>query len=130
MQHEAAVLRSLIPPLAALAFLSIGAGAAIAPEALAVNYGIPIEDDAGRAYVRGLGARDAVLGILIAQFLRSRNREALAATLGVSALVGASDFIAVLRARGVEAAGSLAIHAAGTIGLLVAAGLIATESAA
>ena len=127
MQHEAAVTRSLFPSLVALAFAGIGVGAAIAPEALAGNFGIPIDDDAGRAYVRGLGARDAVIGILIAIFLASRNRSALATTLFVSSLLGASDFAIVLRARGGDAAGSLAIHASGTLALLVVGALVATD---
>jgi hypothetical protein len=130
MQHEAAVNRSLFPALAAFAFLSIGAGAALAPEALATNFGIPIDDDAGRVYVRSLGARDAVVGILIGAFLASRNRPALATTLGVSALLGVSDFALVMRARGTGATGSLAIHAVGTIGLLLASALVATDSEA
>jgi hypothetical protein len=117
------VIRSSIAWLAALAFIGIGVGATFAPEALAENFGIPIEDDAGRAYVRGLGSRDAILGILITIFLAKKNHRALATTLGVSALAGVSDFTAVLQARGSDAAGSLAIHAAGAAGLLTASAL-------
>jgi hypothetical protein len=119
------MLASLLASLAALAFGAIGAGAALAPEKLSANFGIPVEDAAGRAYVRGLGARDAIVGMLIATFLASRNRPALAATLGIAALAGVSDFVVVFRERGSSAAGSLAIHASGTIGLLFVAGLVA-----
>jgi len=121
------VLRSVIASLAALSFVGIGIGAAFAPEALADNYGIPIEDDTGRAYVRALGARDAILGILIAGFLASRNYQALSSTLGFSAIAGASDFALVLGMRGRSAPSSLAIHATGTFGLLYAATLFASE---
>jgi hypothetical protein len=117
------VVRSSLAWLAALSFIGIGIGAAFAPEALAENFGIPIEDDVARAYVRGVGTRDAILGILIASFLATNNRRALATTLGASALAGVTDFATVLHARGGAAAGNLAIHAVGTAGLLTASAL-------
>jgi hypothetical protein len=117
------VIRSSLAWLAALSFIFVGVGAAFAPEALAENFGIPIEDDVARAYVRGVGSRDAILGILIATFLVTRNYRALATTLGVGALAGVTDFATVIAERGSAAAGSLAIHAAGTAGLLAASAL-------
>lgn len=105
--------------LVALSFLALGAGACVAPGKLAENYGFPSDDPTVHAYVRSLGARDAVLGLLLLTFLRSNDRSALRATVGLSALAGASDFAIVSTARGFAAPGSLAIHGFGTIGLLV-----------
>ena len=108
----------------AASFLALGAGAFAAPRALAENYGIPLTDDAALAYVRGLGARDAVLGFIIIALLVRREHSALATTVGFSALVGASDFALVVAARRGDAPSSLAIHGIGTLGLLAVSGLV------
>ncbi len=118
--------RSLLPWLVAIAFVSLGVGSAVAPEALAENYGLPIEDGTGRAYIRSLGARDAVIGLLVAYFLRSGNRTAVTATLAISTLAGFTDFAVVKSTRGDDApSSSLAIHFFGTLGLLFTAALSA-----
>ncbi len=109
---------------AALAFLSLGAGALAAPRALAANYGIPVEGPDQIAYLRAVGARDAVLGLLIAAFLARHEPGPLAVTLALSSLAGASDFTLVARARGRSAPLSLAIHGTGTLGLLAIAALV------
>jgi hypothetical protein len=110
-------MRVLLSSLVAGAFLSLGAGALFAPRALSKNFGLPVDDDAGSAYVGSLGARDAVLGLLIWRFLATGNRAALEATLGFSTLAGASDFFLVARTRGWAAAPNLVIHGGGTLGL-------------
>ncbi len=113
--------RSVGPFLAgcvAASFLGLGAGALFAPHALAENYGLPVDDATGFGYVRALGARDAILGLLTIAFLVQRNRRALATTIGLSALVGASDFAIIASTRGTAVPLSLAIHGTGTIGLL------------
>jgi hypothetical protein len=111
-------MRGVLAPLVAGAFLGLGAGALVAPRALSRNFGLPVDDTAGFAYVGSLGARDAVLGLLILTFWYTENRAALEATLGISALAGASDFVLVSRARGAAAAPNLLLHGGGTIGLL------------
>ncbi|GAC1545975.1 MAG: hypothetical protein NVS3B16_16040 [Vulcanimicrobiaceae bacterium] len=115
---------SLFSALAALSFLSLAAGAFVAPTALAENYGLPVENDAARAYVRALGARDGVLGLLVITFLIAKARRPLGATVGLSALVGASDFAIVYTTRGLDAKKNLAIHGVGTVGLLAVWGLV------
>jgi hypothetical protein len=112
------VIGSLLATCVALSYLGLGAGAALAPLRLAEGYGLPVESQTGIAYVRALGARDAVLGLLVLWFAASRKRDALSATIALSALVGASDFAIVLRSRGAGAPTSLAIHGGGTLGLL------------
>ena len=112
--------------LVALSFLALGAGAYAAPGKLAENYGLPTDDPIAHGYVRGLGARDAVLGLLVLTFLIAKTRGALGATVALSALVGASDFAIVYAARGTTAKSSLAIHGVGTVGLLAVWGLIRT----
>jgi len=113
--------RSVGPVLAgcvAASFLGLGAGALFAPRALAENYGLPVDEPKGIGYVRALGARDAILGLLTVAFLVQRDHRALATTVGLSALVGASDFAVIASTRGTEAPLSLAIHGTGTVGLL------------
>jgi len=108
----------------ALAFLGVGAAAAFAPKTLAKNYGIPTVDEAAFAYIRAVGARDAVLGLIVFALAATRDFDALALALALCALAGAADFSIVLGARGLAARTSLTIHGAGTIGLVVAALLV------
>ena len=112
------LLGSLGATLVAISFLGLGAGSLAAPHALAENYGLPVEDETGIAYVRAVGMRDAVLGLVLLAFLVRREREPLAIVVGLSALVGASDFTIVGTRRGAAAPRSLAIHGTGTIGLI------------
>jgi hypothetical protein len=111
-------MRALLAPLVACAFLGLGAGALVAPRALSRNFGLPVDDAAGAAYVGSLGARDAVLGLLVLTFWYTENRAALEATVGFSAIAGASDFVLVSRVRGTAAAPNLLLHGGGTLGLL------------
>ena len=113
--------------MVAASFLGLGAGAAFAPQALSENYGLPVTNATALAYVRALGARDAVLGALVLWFLATRDRDALAATVALSALAGASDFAIVLGARGPAAAKNLAIHGGGTLGLVTVWQLLRAE---
>jgi hypothetical protein len=118
------VIGSTLSVCAALAFFGLGAGALAAPRELAKNYGIAVEGADQIAYLRAVGARDAVLGLLLAAFIARRERGPLAVTLALSALAGASDFALVAAARGRSAAPSLMIHGGGTIGLLALAALV------
>lgn len=118
------MIGSVLSALVALSFLGLGAGSFFAPAALAENYGLPATDATTHAYVRGLGARDAVLGLLVLTFLIAKARGSLGATVALSALVGASDFAIVYSARGLAAKKNLAIHGVGTVGLLVVWGLV------
>jgi hypothetical protein len=118
------VIGSIFSALVAISFLALGAGAYAAPAKLSENYGLPSTDPAAHGFVRALGARDAVLGLIILTFLIAKDRGALGATVALSALVGASDFAIVYAARGKTAKSSLAIHGIGTIGLLVVWALI------
>jgi hypothetical protein len=118
------VIGSALSVCAALAFLGVGSGAVAAPRALAQNYGIAVDGADQIAYVRAVGARDAILGLLILAFLARRERGPLAVTLALSAIAGASDFSLVAAARGRSAPLSLAIHGSGTVGLLAIAGFV------
>ncbi len=118
------MIGSILSVFVALSFLALGAGAYAAPAKLAENYGLPSADPTVHGYVRALGARDAVLGLIILTFLIAKSRGALGATVALSALVGASDFLIVYNARGTSAKSSLAIHGVGTVGLVAVWGLI------
>ncbi len=113
------MIGSTLSTLVALAFVGLGAGSFVAPHALAKNYGLPISDATGVAYVRALGMRDLVLGLLVGAFLVARvPRGVLGITIALCALVGAGDFTLVATTSGANRKG-LPIHGAGTAGLIV-----------
>jgi hypothetical protein len=102
----------------ALCLIGIGAGALAAPRAASRQFGIPAENAAERAFVRAMGVRDLVLGVLLLLLAGSERRELIAWGLIASALVAAVDF-ALTSAAGARAPARL-LHAAGGLGLVVA----------
>ncbi len=121
---EDRVIGSVLSALAALSFLGLGAGSLMAPGTLAENYGLPVRDETAFAFVRAVGARDAVLGLIVLTFLFSKARGPLGATVALAALIGASDFAIVYTTRGLAAKKNLAIHGLGTVGSLAVWSLV------
>jgi hypothetical protein len=122
------VIGSALCALVSLAFVSLGIGSYVAPRTLAENYGLPVSDDTGIAYLRAVGTRDLVLGLLVGTFVRAaESRGALRATIAVSTLVAIGDFSIVFAARGLGAKGALAIHGSGVAGLALIGVLLARE---
>jgi hypothetical protein len=116
---------SLLSILSIASLFGVGIGATFAPEALAKNYGLALAegDDAGRGFVRALGARDAIIGaIALASVLRG-DRDGVRRTLGITTFLAVADFTIVARARGLDAWTSLAIHGSGIVGLALAAAI-------
>lgn len=119
MASKSGVIGSTLSALVALAFVTLGAGSFVAPRALAGNYGLPVSDDTGVAYVRALGVRDLVLGLLTGAFLLARvPRGVLGVTVAFCALVGAGDFTLVATTPTANRK-CLPIHGFGTVGLVV-----------
>jgi hypothetical protein len=94
-----------------------------------VQYGLRTVDEYALGFVRALGARDLVLGLIIAALTAAGDRRALSIALAICAIAGAADFLIVLRRRTRSGEDnpirSLAVHAFGTLALLAAAGLVA-----
>lgn len=122
------MIGSALSALVALAFVTLGIGSYVAPKSLAENYGLPITSDTEIAYLRALGTRDLVLGLLVARFLLApESRRALRSTIAVSAIVAAADFSAVYGVRRGAAKQALAIHGTGIVGLLLISELLARD---
>lgn len=116
----------------ALALIGIGVGALLAPHTSAGQYGIAVADPRALAYLRAMGVRDLVLGIVLALMMAAGSTPLLAASVAACALVALADFALVLAdpapasavpvvPRGLP----LALHAGGAIGLVVTALLVA-----
>ena len=114
---------SLLSTIAIVSLFGVGIGAAFAPETLAKNYGLPLDegDDSGVGFVRALGARDATIGAIALGFALRGDRDAVRRTLGITTFLALADFTIVARARGLDAWTSLLIHGSGVVGLLMAA---------
>ncbi len=122
------MIGSALSAVVALAFIALGIGSYVAPKSLAKNYGLPISSGSEIAYLRALGTRDLVLGLLVGRFLLAAEmRPALRSTIAVSAIVAAADFTAVLGVRGGTAKQALAIHGSGIVGLLFIRALLARD---
>ena len=122
------MIGSALSALVALAFIALGIGSYVAPKKLAENYGLPISSATEIAYLRALGTRDLVLGLLVARFLlAAESRGALRSTIAVSAIVAAADFSAVFGVRRAAAKQALAIHGSGIVGLLLIRELLARD---
>jgi hypothetical protein len=114
------VIGHLLAYAAAAAFIGIGLGALLAPATSSQQYGLATEDATALAFVRALGVRDLVLGLLLLAFSLARAHDAVAVVAEFSALVGLSDFLIVASSRGKQAGRNLLLHGVGTIGLLAA----------
>jgi len=112
------MIGTLLPALVSATLLAMAGGTVFSPAKLAKNYGLPVDEATAIAYLRAVGARDGVLGLLLVWFLIRRSRSALTATVGFCTLVGLADFTLV-RAAHPEARKSLTIHGGGTIGLIL-----------
>jgi len=110
------MIATALSALVSASLLALALGTVVSPRPLAENYGLPVDEATGIAYVRALGARDGVLGLLVAWFLIRRSRGALTATIGTATLIGLADF-SLVRAVRPEARKSLSIHGSGVVGL-------------
>ena len=109
----------------ALGLLGIGGGALVAPRLSARQYGIAIEDVRALAFIRAMGVRDVVLGVLLLLLAAAGRRELLAAGVLASAAVAVLDYVVVSRDRPPAPARARLLHAGGALGLLVAGAVIA-----
>ena len=103
----------------ALGLLGIGAGALLAPRVSARQYGIVLDDARALAFIRAMGARDVVLGVLLLLLASAERRDLLALGVVASAAVAAVDFVVVSRDRPPAPARARLLHAGGALGLLV-----------
>ena len=113
----------LLAAISIASLFGVGLGAALAPEALARGYGLPLEpgNESGHGFVRALGARDAIIGAIALAFALRDDREAVRLTLGITTALAVADFAIVASTRGIDALPSLGIHASGIVGLALAA---------
>ncbi len=107
---------------------AVGLGAIVAPRASSGQYGLDVDDRFALAYVRALGARDLVFGLIGARYLARRENDALAAVMCIGSLVAVGDFGSVLWARGPGR--HLVVHAIGFAGMLAAWALMQGETRA
>ncbi len=115
---------SVVAALGGLAFFAIGIGALFAPGLSSEQYGLPTSDRAALAFIRAVGARDIVLGIIVLLLLASRNRAGLEVVLAASILAAAGDATAVLTGRSDAGPRHIAVHAGGAAGLSIAWALV------
>ena len=120
--------------LAAVIIISLvtaGFGALSAPRRSAALYGIVLDDPRALAFIRAMGARDLVIGGLLAVIAYQRARTALGWGLFLTAVVALADYVVVTADRRAALPGSPAhamdprvLHAIGAVGLVITGGLL------
>ena len=105
--------------------VAIGCGAILAPGLSAAQYGIVLDDPRASAFIRAMGARDFVLGVLLGLLALASRHDLLAWGLGASALIAGVDFLVVAADRHPGSQRARLLHAGGTVGLLAAASIVA-----
>ncbi len=111
--------------LVALGLIGIGVGALVAPLASSRQYGIVLDDARGLAFIRAMGVRDLVIGVLVLLLVGTGRPGLLALGMAASAAVALLDF-AVVSADPSARPKARLLHGAGALALLVAALVIAT----
>jgi Domain of unknown function (DUF4267) len=119
---SAAIIGSLV---------AIGFGALVAPSRSATLYGIVLDDERALAFVRAMGARDLVIGGLLAVIALERRGAPLGWALCLTAAVALVDCVVVTGDRRAASAGAPAravdapvLHAAGAVALVIAGVLL------
>lgn len=117
--------------LAASGLVAVGVGALVAPRASALQYGVVVDDVRSLAFIRAMGVRDLVIGVLIGLLASTRSRELAAWALYATTLVAILDFVVVTidrptilareKTRGIP---PRVLHAAGAIGLGLAGAIL------
>lgn len=107
----------------ALSLIAIGVGALVAPLASSRQYGLVPGDLRALAFLRAMGARDLVIGVLLLLLAAARRSDLLAWGMAASAVIALVDLAVVWRAGARTPARVL--HAGGAAGLLIAALVIA-----
>jgi len=113
--------------IVALGLVAVGGGALAAPRVATAQYGIVVEDPRALAFVRAMGVRDLVIGLLLGLLAVTRSRQIVADGLYVTCLIALVDFVIVAmdrapgRARGLP---PLALHTAGVVGFALAGAVL------
>lgn len=81
--------------LVVLGLVAIGVAALVAPRVSSFQYGIVMDDPRALAFVRAMGVRDLVLGVVLALLALEQAREALAGAMFAVALIAVIDFAVV-----------------------------------
>ena len=109
-----------------LGLLGIGVGALVAPRASAQQYGIVLDDSRALAFIRAMGVRDLVIGVLLLLLASTERRGLLACGMVAAAAIAVVDFVVVSRSRPPPPARTRLLHAGGALGLLVAGLVLAS----
>lgn len=120
--------------LAAVIIISLvtaGFGALSAPRRSAALYGIVLDDPRALALIRAMGARDLVIGGLLAVIALQRRVGPLGWGMCLAAVVALADYVVVTADRRAALPGSPAhamdprvLHAIGAVGLVITGGLL------
>jgi hypothetical protein len=112
--------------IAAVSLLATGVVILVAPRRASEQFGIALDDPRAFAFIRAMGARDAVIGGLLVLMVLARAREMLGWAMCLGASVAVTDLLLVVADRRMTGSGqrvdaALLLHAGGAIGLLVTA---------
>lgn len=106
--------------------LFVGVAAWVAPRWLAFGYGVRAQDASAAVYVRATGARDLILGVIVALMAYHGRSGILVPTLAWSSLVALADLWLVLTTPGGRRIAGV-VHGSSAVLLLVAAACVAVH---
>jgi hypothetical protein len=105
--------------LLAFGLCALGVGALIAPKPSSRGYGLPSTDPDALTFIRAMGARDLVLGLIVGGLAKPGSRAGLNSAVAATALVAAADFALVAPSDTKESRSALLVHGSGVAGLFV-----------
>lgn len=79
----------------AAGLVAIGVGALVAPRMASVQYGIVLDDPRALAFIRAMGVRDVMIGVVLALLAAAGASVALGWAMSSAALVAAVDYLVV-----------------------------------
>jgi hypothetical protein len=89
----------LLSVVVALGLTAVGVTALVAPRASATQYGIVVDDPRAFAFIRAMGVRDVVIGVLLGLLVEAGTRAALAWAISATSLIAVVDLALVMADR-------------------------------
>lgn len=118
------MIGNIISAIGGLAFIAIGVAAIVAPRGSSGQYGLATTDATALAFVRALGVRDVVLGLIVLALLVDGQTVALTFVLAISILAAAGDALTVLLTRRDAKFQTIGVHVGGGVALAIAWALV------
>jgi hypothetical protein len=114
----------IVAGLLALALVLVGAFALIRPDGLARVYGLPVEGEAARGFVRATGIRDLVIGTILGAAVYFRDVPLLVVLASAGIVLSLGDLLISYHGGGKRLRREHGLHAGGVVAFVLVLAMV------